>query len=396
MDWGLCVGCGGCFHACDRQAVELVHIPQTGIRPRFTGDCENCTRCLDICPGHRIELNGSATGEAGPVLEIWQGHASDPEVRYKGSSGGVLSALSLYCLEQGGMGQVLHSAMDPTEPWKNRTVASRSRTEILARSGSRYAPSSPCDGLRTVEESAAPSVFIGKPCDTAAVAMLRRDNPDLDRKLGLVLSFFCAGTPSTDGTLTLAGALGFETQKIREVRYRGEGWPGDFKILAGDGSSASLSYMDSWSRLTKYRPFRCNLCPDGLGATADISCGDAWHAYEGGGQAGTSLVLVRTELGRVVLRKAMEAGYVTLAPSSEGAVLRAQAGLVDRKRNVFGRLLAMRMMAIPAPRFPGFGLFRCWAQLSLARRARSVVGTLRRLVRRRAWKKNGLLEPNAG
>src|SRR5439155_18276454 len=128
--------------------------------------------------------------EFGTALEIWEGYASDPDLRYRGSSGGILSALALYCLEWENVGFVLHVGMDEEKPWTNKTVLSRSRAEILARTGSRYAPASPCEGLQAVEESDRPCVFIGRPCDAAGVALLRKQRPKLDQKIRLVLTFF--------------------------------------------------------------------------------------------------------------------------------------------------------------------------------------------------------------
>ena len=195
VDWGLCIGCGACYSACKMGAVSLVNIEAVGIRPRFnTVQCASCTDCLPICPGYRVDGNletgslpktSEADHEFGPSLEVWEGYASDPEIRFRASSGGILTALALYCLEQERMGFVLHTGMDEERPWTNKTVQSRNRGELLARTGSRYAPASPCDSLRTIEANDHPCVFIGKPCDTAAVAMLRRQRPELDRKLGL-------------------------------------------------------------------------------------------------------------------------------------------------------------------------------------------------------------------
>ena len=205
-----------------------------GIRPRFA-DCASCTACLAICPGHRVEA-ATTDSELGPALEIWEGYAADPEIRFRASSGGVLTALALYCIEREDMASVLHTGMDQSRPWTNKTVQSHNRSELLARSGSRYAPSSPCEGLQDVEESPKPCVFIGKPCDASAAAMLSAARPQLDRKIGLSLTFFCAGTPSTRGTLDLMESLGVNPEHAAAVRYRGEGWPGRFAVSPSNGS----------------------------------------------------------------------------------------------------------------------------------------------------------------
>src|SRR5258707_1343211 len=108
-----------------------------------------------------VPKSAEADHEFGPVLEIWEGFASDPEVRMRASSGGLLTALSLYCLEREGMASVLHTGQDPEKPWLNKTVQSRGRSDLLQRTGSRYAPASPCDGLRDIENSSEPCVFVG-------------------------------------------------------------------------------------------------------------------------------------------------------------------------------------------------------------------------------------------
>ena len=397
VDWGLCTGCGACHFACNKGAVKLVNIPAVGIRLQFiTAGCAGCTECLSICPGYQVNGGLSQNGacstsngfeEIGPVLEVWEGHASDPQIRHKGSSGGVLTALAVYCLEHEGMKGILHTASAPAEPWKNVTVMSSTREEVLSRAGSRYAPAAPCGGLDKIEESDGPAVFIGKPCDAAAVTMLRQQRPELAKKLGLVLTFFCAGTPSTNGTLDLLKSMDVSADNVSTLNYRGEGWPGEFRVGYGPGSQQkSMSYDESWAKLTGYRPLRCNLCPDGLGRVADISCGDAWHAYNEGGSPGKSLVLVRTARGREILRRAIAAGYVTLAPANAETVKAAQPGLLQRRRELFGRLLALRLMMIPTPRFSNFSLARSWMRLSMGRKVKTVAGTLRRAATRGWWR----------
>ena len=189
---------------------------------------------------------GECDPEVGPALEVWEGYAADPEIRRQASSGGLLSALALDRLEKKeGDGTCLfpRQRMKKVKPWTNKTIQSRNRSWILSRTGSRYAPASPCDELRLIEESDRPCVFIGKPCDTAAVAMLREKRPTLDWNLGLVLTFFCAGTPSTKGTLELMKSLNVGREETGTVRYRGEGWPGRFKVISSNGSGENPSLI---------------------------------------------------------------------------------------------------------------------------------------------------------
>ena len=392
VDWRLCIGCGACAYASPPGKIELVNLTNIGIRPRIQDPDYSGNECLSFCPGVGVSAPSgpadpktAAEKEFGAAIEIWVGYAADPEIRFRASSGGILTALALFCIERGGMGSVLHTGKDEERPWLNRTVQSQSRQQLLDRAGSRYAPSSPCDGLAQIENSDLPCVFIGKPCDVAAVASLRKTRPALDRNLGLVLTFFCAGTPSTQGSLDLVAGSSTSGHLI-DLRYRGEGWPGEFKARWEDGSEKSLSYEQAWSRLTSYRPLRCNLCPDGLGQLADISCGDAWDEYDPQRPSpGISILLVRTPRGQRILRQAIEAGYLTLQPAGPERVLVAQKNLLGRRHELFGRLVALRLLGIPVPRYLGFSLVSAWMRLPLGRKFRTVAGTVRRALLRRWW-----------
>jgi len=385
--------------------IELHDVVDTGIRPKFKEPgCQDCTRCLTFCPGHQVDGDLMMEGrpkvtefdhEFGQALEIWQGFASDPQVRHKASSGGLLSALSLYCLEKGGMERVVHSGMNPDRPWLNQTQQSFNRSDILGKTGSRYAPSSPCEGLEWIEKGEGKSVFIGKPCDAAAACRLARERPELDAKLGVVLSFFCAGTPSTGATLSLLEKLNIQPADIDELRYRGDGWPGGFKVLFGNRQKEEfLSYKDSWGYINRFRPLRCTICPHGLGRVADISCGDAWNDYdETREDEGQSIVLVRTERGRQILHGAIEAGYVTLTPIDPQQVVEAQP-LLQKRRDVPARMLGMTLCLMPTPKYPNFSLGRAWKKIPLNRRIRITLGMVRRLFRRGLWKRREFFPEN--
>ncbi len=403
VDWGLCVGCGACYSLCDKSAVTLENHVNIGVRPKFQTDvCGGCTECLLICPGYSVDSrlvnpqlpqkNSDESVLIGPTRSVWEGFASDEEIRFSASSGGLLTAISLYCLEKEGMELVLHTGAHPEKPWMNRTTTSKTREDLLKNVGSRYVASSPCEQFRIIEESSRPCVFIGKPCDTAAISALRRKRPKLDANLGLVLTFCCAGVPSVRGTLDLLEKMNVQTGSISQLSYRGDGWPGGFSITGQNGKKIKLlSYMESWGFLQKYRSFRCHLCPDGLGEICDISCGDAWHRFdERVDVPGLSLAMVRTDIGQDIIKRAMAEGYLSLTLSTPEKVIEAQ-GLVERRKEVFGRQLAMKLLLIPSTKFYGFQLFRAWVMTPFIIKIRSILGTLRRLIQRGLWHRNSLL-----
>lgn len=371
---------------------------EDGIRPVLSSKngCTSCDQCVQACPGISTEHDLPTKSDDymtelkegwGPILEMWEGYAADQEFRYYGSSGGLATAIALYCLEREGISGILHTGADPSDSLKNITMMSHNRSDLLSRTGSRYSPASPCDGLSRIESAPGPCVFIGKPCDIAGLrkAQLLREN--LNRKIGLSIGIFCAGTPSTRGTMELLKHLNIDPGAVEDIRYRGKGWPGEATVrLKGEEKpSGKLSYMESWGFLQKYRPYRCYLCPDGTSELADIACGDPWYREIHQGESGYSLALVRTEKGRRILHGAMEVGYVSLKPAESKILVLSQKNLLEKRKTIWGRLIAMKLFLIPTPHFTGFFLFKNWNHLSLKNKIRSVLGTIRRIVQRKYY-----------
>ena len=399
VEWNLCIGCGACVAFCEKEnGVELVDIPTAGLRPLYGTDCHSCSRCLAVCPGVSVDAAETNDDEPESIVEnlqvgnyhgVYEGYAANREIRFTGSSGGILTALSVYALEKGGMDYVVHTGMDKAQPWKNRTVISRNRAQLLANAGSRYCTSSPCELFDVIQKSEGRCVFIGKPCDVAALAKARRLRPQLDANVGLALSFFCAGTPCSEAVVELAGGIGVEADEISSLRFRGQGWPGRFKVQStGGGEPKTMSYLRAWKTLAKRRPLRCHICPDGMGLLSDITSGDAWNRYTGEGESdGISHVVVRTGRGRRLLESAVKAGYVELRPSTAEDIIEAQ-GIYLRRTVVFGRLIGMRLCGVPTPSYSNFGLFSSWLRTNPQVMVSSIFGTIKRMVVRKLWRRS--------
>ncbi len=396
----LCCGCGACAYA-DPESVRMVDDLDQGRRPVFVSPEARRRASADamsVCPG--IELSHDESDFApgiledmrpgwGPILEVWEGHAADEELRHAASSGGASSALALFGIERAGMHGVLHINARQDVPFLNETILSQRREQILAATGSRYAPASPCDRLDLIESAPAPCVFIGKPCDVAAANKARALRPKLDANLGLTVAIFCAGTPTTRASLRLLEALDVDDlDQLEGLRYRGLGWPGMATArVHQDGEprvTGQLTYDEAWGDiLSKDRQWRCQLCIDHTGEFADIAVGDPWYKPRDPQNPGSSLILIRTERGRRVFEAAVEAGYLSVKRVSPQTLPASQMNLLRTRGGIWGRMLALALARAPRPRYRGLPTWRFWWSAQTWRqRLQSVVGTLRRVGRR--------------
>ena len=394
----LCCGCGVCAFA-QPDVIRMVDDLETGRRP-VVADNSDTTLALQCCPGIALEhppthadgVDDSLHSDWGPVLEVWEGHAADEELRYAGSSGGVASALAQFGIQFEELSGAVQIRQRDDVPILNETVISRSREDVLSATGSRYAPASPCDRLGEVVEASSPVAFIGKPCDVAGLDRARQHFSELDASVAVTIAIFCAGAPSTRGTIEMLRRMGVDDWRdAGEIRYRGRGWPGNATVATAEraGADHSLTYNESWGGiLERYRPWRCKLCLDHTGEFADLSVGDPWHRPIVPGESGSSLVVVRTERGRRYLDAARAAGAVDLIRVDNGLLAKSQPNLLKTRGAVWGRIWTSRLLGLPAPRYrrmPAAGAF--FRHLTLAEQVRSVTGTAKRIVQRRLYRR---------
>jgi coenzyme F420 hydrogenase subunit beta len=108
----LCTGCGICVAVCPTSTLQMVKNEKEGIFIPVPGNnrCNQCGICYEVCPGHHVDfdqLNIDIFGKKpvdviiGNYLQCYTGHAEDHEIRYNASSGGLVTALLLYALDEG-------------------------------------------------------------------------------------------------------------------------------------------------------------------------------------------------------------------------------------------------------------------------------------------------------
>lgn len=355
-----CSGCGGCTLVSDRIGMELS--TEGWMRPVVSsGDVSlarvDAARFRSICPGVRLDAPVAESPDRHPTfgryISAWRGRAADPEVRRAGSSAGVLSALAIYLVDSGQVPAVQGAAMSPVKPTRTVPVRITTRDEALTASGSRYAPVATLSGAETPT-----GAVVAKPCEIAA---LRRTTRDVGYHEPIMLSFFCAGTPSQRATDELVQELGIAPDEVSSLRYRGDGWPGQFTVTDGT-RAAGMSYDDSWgNHLGRDLQWRCKICPDGTGEDSDIAVGDFWKSDARGyplfdDAAGESVVIARNVRGHQLLMAAAEAGAIILAPVDLDEVDRIQPLQRSRKRTLAARLIARRLTFKRVPRFSGYGM----------------------------------------
>ncbi|MFM2056986.1 MAG: hypothetical protein RLY71_1371 [Pseudomonadota bacterium] len=382
---GMCAGCGLCVrHPQDMQ------IDATGyLRP---------TRLIEqpavvhACPGRRVTHgNQEAPYNVtwGPLLSVQTGHATDPEVRQQGSSGGVLTALLQYLLRSGKVDAVIQVGVSATDPIRNTTLIHSDPQAVLANAGSRYAPSAPLAVIHELLGNGKTYALVGKPCDVAALRTFLAEQPQHRKQFPWLLSFMCAGVPSEHGTEAVLKQMKVAREDLVAFRYRGDGWPGLTRATTRSGHASTMTYNESWGTvLNRHLQPRCKVCADGIGEAADIVCADAWHESENGypsfqEQAGRSLILGRTVEGKQLIEEALASSMLHVEAYDIRGLEKVQPYQANRKRTALARALALRLTLSRAPQFIAYKLWPGARQAGLKLNAKTFLGTVMRRFRGR-------------
>jgi coenzyme F420 hydrogenase subunit beta len=353
---GLCIGCGLC-EAVTKGRISMQPTALGSLRPRpadgFTPEEE--AALLASCPGvivePRVESDTTMDEIWGSYRDMRYAWAGDPEIRFRGSTGGVLTALGAHLIRQKKVQSILHVRPDPAHPLRNQWTLSRSVREVIQAAGSRYAPVAPLAGLGAVLDLGEPFAIIAKPCDLSAVHRFGR----LDDRVGKLcvarLTMVCGGQSRLKKSLDMLTEFGVPEPQVSVFRYRGYGNPGPTRIETHDGRVFEKTYREVWGgdEQTWELETRCKLCPDALGEAADVAAADVWPGGTPTGEdAGINGIVVRTGNGQALVHSAVAQGDLVLGdPISARRFDAFQPHQVAKKEALAARFEALQKVGHP-------------------------------------------------
>ncbi len=392
VEGGLCIGCGLCQAIAGADKIQIVLTPEGRERPvaRSGLNAAMLERINAICPGTRVEgaRPESQSAQAmhdvvwGSAEQLAVGYAGDPDVRYRASTGGVLTALGQFLLASGRVKFVLHVAASGSEPMRTERRLSFDAASILEGMGSRYGPAAPLVEFTELLDRGEPFALIAKPCDIAAVRNLARIDARVDRYLRYALTFVCGGASDLTKSEDVASQHGLHPAQLSLVRYRGYGCPGPTRLETRDGRSFELTYQEMWQDESQWKiQPRCKICPDAIGESADLAASDVWP---GGGPSGEDEgfngIIVRTVRGLELYRAALAAGAIVVEPHdiTFRDLDEFQPHQVRKKRAVWARLAGMKAAGGAIPETHNLRLAECARLNSLAENMAEARGARRR------------------
>lgn len=324
VEQGLCIGCGICQAIAGPENVSVTKVASGYERPVVIGDLthETVDVIYDVCPGTRVEGLPEQLVEPdtlidavwGPWRRIVRAWAGDAHVRFEGSTAGVLTALGQYLLSSGRVSFVLHAKASTTNPSFGERTLSFTEAQVLDAAGSRYGPTATLLDVDEVLDRGEPFALIAKPCDATALRNYAQRDTRVDELVKYWLTMVCGGFGTPDFTDRFLQNNGIEPAALTSLRYRGRGCPGP-TVAEAPGERVERHYLDYWGDdETQWSlPWRCKICPDGIGEASDVAVSDTWPGGSPDRVAsetdpGVNAVIVRTAVGQELINAAERDG----------------------------------------------------------------------------------------
>ncbi|MCA1706059.1 MAG: Coenzyme F420 hydrogenase/dehydrogenase, beta subunit C-terminal domain [Actinobacteria bacterium] len=333
----ICCGCSACIVACPHKVLELSDWDpvQTDARSPFD-NCvhgeEGCSLCAMAClrlgPSLDIiekNLLGYGRRPADKVEGVYRyktlARATEERFLERGQDGGAVTALLAWALDTGELDGAVVAKPSDSVPWLDEPKLVRSTDELLASAGSRYTYCATPLGLKKAAEAKCKSVaLVGVSCESTAVRQLAAEGiKRWTRNLKLVIGLMCTETFDYDAFMVgkVAGERGIPLERIKKVNVKGK-----VIVTLDDGTDIDIPLKEA-------RPYAnewCHHCPDFGAEHADLSCG-------GLGMEGWTMILVRTERGEDIMKRAVDAGVLELrAAEEEPAALEVMLRLARKQR----------------------------------------------------------------
>ena len=265
---GLCTGCAGCVIACPHDVIGYRHEPgqyypfhleeELGLDDCVHG-VKGCTSCTRACPRFRAwepeadeHLFGRRRDDdemSGVYKDIILTRASDDFVYEVGQDGGLVSAILIWCLENGIIDGALVSQLEgEAAGWKAVPGVATNRDEVLAAAGSRYTYSANTMAFpEAVERGLSRLALVGMSCQTSiGPVMWHRKVGKVGRPIKLNIGLLCS--KSFDDSLfdeLFWIKYGLRKEDIKKMNIKGvfQVWMNN-----GDYHEISLKECHAWTR----------------------------------------------------------------------------------------------------------------------------------------------------
>lgn len=364
---GLCNRCGSCVGL---SGGAIVFSDKTGsYLPVIKHDIEptRADLILTACPGKefnfpdfRKKIYPDSTSfhlYLGPYRNISIGYSLDPGIRSCSASGGILTAVLIWLLDQKKIQGAVVTCMSKSEPWLTEPFIATTKEEIISASQSKYIITSVNEILPEMEKFKGDMAYVGLPGQVQSIRKLQQLGHPSVKNIKFIFGPFYGNTLHFSSVKSFLHSYGeTDYRKITALYFRHGEWPGNMRVELLGGRIIELPKFHANYLIPFHILKNSLLCTDLTNEFTDLSGGDAWApVYEERGK-GFSMVIARSDTGKAILDEMLAAGKIQLQDIGlEEAISMHSHGYDLKKRGSFIRIRLRKWVGMQVPDY-GYSL----------------------------------------
>lgn len=340
----LCTGCGTCVGSCPSSAINMYKDKKYYTIKLNQDLCTQCDICLKACPGYSVDynkLNLSIFGNLptdvliGNYFNCYIGCSTDKNIRYNSASGGLITQLLVFALENHIIDGALVTKMSKENSLEPEVFIASTKEDIILASGSKYCPVPLNKAIKEILEFNGKIAVVGLPCHINGLRKIEEINKKLKEKIWLHLGIFCSRNNNFMATEFWLNWFDIKSSEVEKINYRGKGWPGHMNIKMKGDNNEKLIPLNKYMTAHEFRIFTpkyCSLCQDLTCELSDISFGDPWlPEIEKNEEIGMSICVSRNKFSDEFLKDAISKEAIKLNSEDINIVKLSQG--VNFKKN---------------------------------------------------------------
>lgn len=268
------------------------------------------------------------------MSQSYVGYSTDPQIRYKSTSGGVGSAIIKYMLDSKKCDYALSFDWDEKGLcYHPKLITDFSQYNICGSIYQEMNLMSVLKGLLQELPKKGKIILFSLPCQTKAL----RKICELAGYESIIIGLTCSSQQSKEATSFLLKYLGIKEEDVKHLQYRGNGWPSGIQIETKDGVKHFVKNNGSiWEKVFHSRLFiqpRCFACINTLNEYSDIALADPWIRGFENETTGQTLFTPFSEEGESIVEECKTAGYIEYTCIDKDQLYLSQRFTIARKNS---------------------------------------------------------------
>jgi coenzyme F420 hydrogenase subunit beta len=320
-DIGICQQCGGCVSFCNSLVYDIIGFKDLNSPPVYLNEnkCLKCGICYYICPQtHILDYNINETFKfsdfnsmpLGNFDKLYSCQAIDKAFLNNGTDGGVVNSILNFLLKK----KLIDGAIvaKTKHPFCRESVYAKSKEDLIEASGVNLNVSRQLEQVQkfytyisTVKKlnhyRFEKLAIVGTPCQIYTIRCMQNLGIIPSQNIEICLGLFCYENFIFDKFKMLEFEKDFDVKfkNIEKINIKE-----DLIIKLKDKEIGQKTIHIPFNQLKNYMRPACNACDDFTNIYADISFGGL------GSQEKFTTIITRTEKGKKVFSKAIEAGVI--------------------------------------------------------------------------------------